>query len=144
MKNGRIIEILLIEDDAADSRLILETLKSFETKVNMHQVQNGVDAIYFLNQQGKYKEAPKPDIIILDIKLPNKDGFELLKEIKQNEKFKKIPVVVLTSSDSIEDINKSYLLHANCYITKPIGLDEFIKVMRKIEDFWLNTVQLPE
>lgn len=144
MGNEKTKEILLIEDNAADIRLITEVLKSFKTEKNIYQAKDGAEAINFLKQQGEYGNCPRPDIIILDINLPNKNGFEVLKEIKEDEKLKNIPTVVLSTSSSIDDINKSYFLQANCYITKPIGLDEFIKTVKKIEDFWLCTVSLPE
>jgi CheY-like chemotaxis protein len=144
MKNKKIIDILLIEDNAADSRLITETLKSLETTKNIYHVRSGTEASYFLKKQGEYKNSPRPDIIILDIKLPDKSGFEILKEIKHDEKIKDIPVIVLSSSDLAEHINESYALQASCYIKKPVELDEFIKTIRKIEDFWLNVANLSD
>lgn len=144
MKSEKLIEILLIEDNIADIRLITEVLKSFEAPKDIYHVKDGIEAMNFLRQQGEYKNLPKPDIIILDINLPNKSGFEVLKEIKEDEKLKNIPVVVLSTSNSMEDINKSYFLQANCYITKPIELDDFVKAVKKIEDFWFSTADLPE
>lgn len=144
MNNSKEINILLIEDNIADSRLITETFKSFETKKNIYHVGSGTEALCFLKKQGEYMNSPRPDIIILDIKLPDKSGFEVLKEIKQDEKLKNIPVIVLSSSDLTEHINESYALQASCYIKKPVELDEFIKTIRKVEDFWLNVANLSD
>jgi len=142
--NEKIFKILLIEDNVADIRLIMEALKSFKTKKDIYHVKDGIEAICFLKQQEQYKDSPRPDIVILDLNLPIKNGFEVLKEIKEDKNIKNVPVVVLSTSNLQDDINKSYLLQASCYITKPIELDDFIKALKKIEDFWLDTVKLPD
>ncbi|MBP7792467.1 MAG: response regulator [Candidatus Goldbacteria bacterium] len=143
MENEKSKNVLLIEDNKADVRLITEALTSFNTRKNVYNVSNGIEAMHFLRQQEEYKNFPRPDIIILDLNLPGKNGFEILKEIKEDERTKKIPVVVLSVSNSSDDIDKSYLLQANCYITKSMNLDDFIKDVKKIDDFWLNSVRLP-
>jgi chemotaxis family two-component system response regulator Rcp1 len=143
MENEKLKNVLLIEDNKADVRLITETLGSFDTKKNIYQVKDGIEAMHFLKQQDEYKNCPRPDIIILDLNLPGMNGFEILKKIRENEKTRNIPVVVLSVSNSNDDINKSYMLQANCYITKSMNLDDFIKDVKKIDDFWLNSVQLP-
>lgn len=137
------IEILLVEDNPSDVRLTQEVLRDGRVRNNMSVVMDGVDAISFLHQTGEYAGAPRPDIILLDLNLPKKDGREVLAEIKADPDLKNIPVVVLTTSSAEQDIFRSYDLHANCYITKPVDLDQFIRVMRSIEDFWLTIVKLP-
>jgi len=137
------IEILLVEDNPGDVRLTQEVLRDGKVQNNMSVVMDGVDAISFLRQTGEYAGAPRPDIILLDLNLPKKDGREVLADIKADPDLKHIPVVVLTTSSAEQDIFRSYDLHANCYITKPVDLDQFIKVMRSIEDFWLTIVKLP-
>ena len=137
------VEILLVEDNPGDVRLTQEVLRDGKVRNNMHVVKDGVDAISFLHQTGDYAGAPRPDIILLDLNLPKKDGREVLAEIKANHDLKNIPVVVLTTSSAEQDIFRSYDLHANCYITKPVDLDQFIRVIRSIEDFWLTIVKLP-
>ncbi len=119
-------------------------MNSFKARKDIYQVKDGIEAICFLKHQGQYKDSPKPDIIILDLNLPIKNGFEVLKEIKEDESTKNIPIIVLLTSDFQDDINKSYLLQARCYVTKPIGLDEFINALKRIEDFWIDTVKLPD
>lgn len=141
--NNRLIEILLIEDNPADVRLTKEVLKDGRILNNLSVVGDGVEAMAFLRHQGKYKDAPRPDLILLDLNLPKKDGREVLAEIKTDEKLKSIPVVVLTVSKADEDILKTYNLYANCYITKPVDLDQFTNVTKSIEDFWLSIVKLP-
>lgn len=141
--NGELIEILLVEDNPADVRLTREALKDGKIINNLSVVGDGVEAMAFLRCQGKYKDAPRPDLILLDLNLPKKDGREVLAEIKTDEKLKSIPVVVLTISKADEDILKTYKLYANCYITKPVDLDQFINVTKSIEDFWLSIVKLP-
>ncbi len=141
--NGRLIEILLVEDNPADVRLTKEALKDGKILNRLSVVGNGVEAMAFLHRQGKYKDAPRPDLILLDLNLPKKDGREVLGEIKTDERLKSIPVVVLTVSKVDEDILKTYKLYANCYITKPVDLDQFINVTKSIEDFWLSIVKLP-
>ena len=140
---GKPIEILLVEDNPGDSRLAQEALKDAKVHNNVSLVEDGVEAMAFLRKEGKYANAPRPDVILLDLNLPKKDGREVLAEIKIDEDLKRIPVVILTVSKDEEDILKTYNLHANCYITKPIDLEQFIKVVRTIEDFWLTIVKLP-
>lgn len=137
------IEILLVEDNPADVRLTTEALKEERVYNNLHIVSDGVEALAFLRKEGKYAKAVRPDLILLDLNLPRKDGREVLKEIKEDDGLKTIPVVVLTVSKAEEDILKSYKLHANCYISKPVDLKQFIKVARSIQDFWLTIVKLP-
>ncbi len=137
------IEILLVEDNLGDVRLTQEVLKDGKVRNMLHVVKDGVDAISFLQQTGEYAGAPRPDIILLDLNLPKKDGREVLADIKADPDLKNIPVVVLTTSSAEQDIFRSYDLYANCYITKPVDLDQFIKVMKSIEDFWLTIVKLP-
>ncbi|MFA5042877.1 MAG: response regulator [Kiritimatiellia bacterium] len=137
------IEILLVEDSPADVRLTIEALKEEKLYNNLHVVHDGVEAMAFLRREGRYAKAARPDLILLDLNLPRKDGREVLREIKSDETLKVIPVVVLTVSKAEEDVLKSYKLHANCYITKPIDLDQFSKVVKTIQDFWLMIVKLP-
>lgn len=141
--NPRPIEILLVEDNPGDVRLTQEAMKETKVRNTMHVVSDGEEAIAFLRKEGKHPKAPRPDLIILDLNLPKKGGREVLAEIKADESLRTIPVVVLTISKSEEDILKSYKLNANCYITKPIDLDQFVKVVKAIEDFWLSIVKLP-
>jgi chemotaxis family two-component system response regulator Rcp1 len=140
----RPIEILLVEDNPGDVRLTVEVLKEGKVKNNISTVDNGVDALAFLHREGKYANASHPDLILLDLNLPKKDGREVLLEIKGDSNLKRIPVVVLTTSQAEQDILKVYNLHANCYITKPVDLDQFINVVKSIEDFWLTIVKLPK
>lgn len=137
------IELLLVEDNAADVRLTEEALKEGRVRNNLHVVRDGVEALEFLRREGKYRDAPRPDLILLDLNLPRKDGREVLSEIKQDPDLRLIPVVVLTTSSTEADIMRSYKLHANCYITKPVDLEQFFKVVRSIDDFWLTVVRLP-
>ena len=137
------IEVLLVEDSEADAALVEESLEDSKLKVNLHIVQDGVKAVDYLKQQGKYQHVGIPDIIILDLNLPRKDGREVLEEIKEDENLKRIPVVVLTTSSAEEDIYRSYKLHANCYITKPLDFDQFSRIVASIEDFWFTIVKLP-
>ena len=138
------VEILLVEDNPGDVRLTQEVFKEGRLSNHMHVVGDGVEALSFLRRQGKYAGAVRPDIVLLDLNLPKKDGREVLSEIKKDEDLKRIPVVVLTTSSAEQDILRAYDLHANCYISKPVDLDEFIKVVRTIEDFWLQIVRLPQ
>jgi CheY-like chemotaxis protein len=140
---GTPIEILLVEDNPGDVRLTKESFKEAKVRNKLHVVEDGVEAMAFLRQEGKYADAPRPDLILLDLNLPKKDGREVLGEIKTDEDLRRIPVVVLTVSKADEDILKAYNLNANCYITKPIGLEQFIKVVKTIEEFWLTIVKLP-
>ena len=143
MKN-RPVEILLVEDNPGDVRLTIEALKEGKMSNNINIVGDGAEALAFLHQSGNYADAPRPDLILLDLNLPKKDGREVLEEIKENPELKRIPVVVLTTSQAEQDILKVYDLHANCYITKPVDLDQFMKVVKSIEDFWLTVVRLPK
>ena len=140
---GKPVEIMLVEDNPGDVRLTQEALKEGKMLNNLHVVGDGVEALAFLRREGKYANAPRPDVILLDLNLPKKDGREVLAEVKADEDLRRIPVVVLTVSKAEEDILKTYDLHANCYITKPLDLDQFIKVVKAIEDFWLTIVKLP-
>jgi two-component system, chemotaxis family, response regulator Rcp1 len=143
MNATKIVEILLIEDNLGDARLAKEALRDAKVRNNLSWVPDGVEAIAFLRHEGKYASAPRPDLILLDLNLPRKDGREVLSEIKSDEKLKRIPVVILTTSQAEEDIFRAYHLNANCYISKPVDLDQFIKVVKMIEDFWLTIVKLP-
>lgn len=139
----RPIEILLVEDNPGDIRLTKEALKEAKVLNTLTVVQDGVEALTCLRRQGLYAEAKRPDLILLDLNLPKKDGREVLAEIKNDEALKFIPVVILTTSQDEQDVLKSYGLHANCYITKPVELEQFISVVKAIEDFWLGIVVLP-
>jgi CheY-like chemotaxis protein len=140
---ARPIEILLVEDNPGDVRLTKEALKDARVINNLHVVDDGVEALDFLNRQGKHLNAVRPDLILMDLNLPKKDGREVLGEIKADPGLRQIPVVILTTSKAEEDILKTYDLHANCYITKPVDLEKFIEVISAIEDFWLSIVKLP-
>jgi len=140
---GKPIDILLVEDNPGDARLAMEALKDSKVRNNLYLVQDGVEAMQFLHHEGQYAQSPRPDLILLDLNLPKKDGREVLAEIKSDPDLKRIPVVILTVSKAEEDILKTYNLHANCYISKPIDLGQFIKVVKSIEDFWLTIVKLP-
>ena len=140
---GKPIEILLVEDNPGDVRLTKEALKEGKVLNKLHTVEDGIEALAFLNREGKYGDARRPELILLDLNLPKKDGRDVLSEIKSNGDLRRIPVVVLTTSRSEEDILKSYDLSANCYITKPVDLDQFISVVRSISEFWLSIVKLP-
>ena len=133
----------MVEDNPGDVRLTLEALKEGKVRNNLHTVEDGEEAMKFLRRQGPYAKAPRPDLVLLDLNLPKKNGREVLAEIKDDPDLKRIPVVILTVSEAEQDIIKSYNLHANCYITKPVNLEQFIKVVRSIEDFWLSIVMLP-
>ena len=137
------IEVLLVEDSPGDIRLTREAFKEAKVHINLHVASDGVEALSFLKRQGEYAAAPRPDLILLDLNLPKKDGREVLAEIKESPTLKTIPVVILTTSASEEDILRSYLLHANCYITKPVDLAGFLKVVQSIDSFWLSVVKLP-
>jgi len=140
---GKPIEILLVEDSPGDSRLALEALKESKLRNNLHIVVDGMEAMDFLYKRGKHAQVPRPDLILLDLNLPKKDGREVLAEIKSDPDLKRIPVVILTISKAEEDVLKSYNLHANCFITKPLDLNQFVTVVKSIEDFWLTIVKLP-
>ncbi|EHC08664.1 response regulator receiver protein [Fischerella thermalis JSC-11] len=137
------IEILLIEDNPGDVELTKIALEDSKISVNLNIVEDGVEAIAFLRREGKYANVPHPDIVLLDLNLPKKDGREVLAEIKADEKLKRIPVVVLTTSQAEEDVLKVYNLSANCYITKPVDFDQFVKIVQSIENFWFTIVKLP-
>ena len=139
----RPIEILLVEDSPSDTELTVEALKDFKVRNNINIVEDGVQAMQFLRRQGLYEQAPRPDLIMLDLNLPRKDGREVLAEIKADEHLKTIPVVVLTTSHAEQDILRSYQLNANCYINKPVDFNQFLEVVRSIESFWLYVVTLP-
>ncbi len=137
------IEILLVEDNPGDVRLTIEALKEGKVSNKINVVMDGMDAMAFLHREGKYKDAPVPDLILLDLNLPKKNGREVLAEIKVDSKLKHIPVVVLTTSQAEKDIIMTYNMHANCYITKPVDFDQFIGVVKSIENFWFTVVKLP-
>jgi two-component system, chemotaxis family, response regulator Rcp1 len=141
--SGQPLEVLLVEDSPGDVRLTQEALKDAKVHINLRVVRDGIDAMAFLMREGEYATAFRPDLILLDLNLPRKDGRQVLKEIKENPALKSIPVVILTTSASEADILRSYLLHANCYITKPVNLDGFITVVKSIDSFWLSIVKLP-
>ncbi len=140
---SRIIELLLVEDNPGDVRLTRETLKDSKIKVELNVVEDGVEALAFLRREGKYAKAPRPDLILLDLNLPRKDGREVLAEIKQDPDLRRIPVIIMTISSAEEDILRSYNLHANAYVTKPLNLEQFGRITRAIEDFWFTIVKLP-
>ena len=142
-KPGAPVEILLVEDNPADVRLTQEALKEGKVYNNLHWAKDGVEALDFLHRKGKHAGAPRPDIILLDLNLPKKDGREVLAVVKRDDDLKQIPVVVLTTSKAEEDVLKSYELHANCYVTKPVDLEKFIQVVQSIDRFWLTVVTLP-
>lgn len=137
------IEILLVEDNPGDVRLVREALHDSKIINKLSAVTDGQEASDYLRRRGRYAQATRPDLIILDLNLPRKDGRELLEEIKEDPELKRIPVVVVTSSRAEQDVIKSYNLHANCYITKPVDLDKFVEVVKAIEDFWVGIVKLP-
>ena len=140
----RQIQILLVEDNSGDARLTLEALKETTLYNKLQHVVDGVEALAYLRREGRHAHAARPDLILLDLNLPRKDGREVLAEIKADQELRRIPVVVLTTSQSEEDISKAYDLNANCYVAKPVDLDHFIKVVRIIEEFWLTIVKLPQ
>jgi CheY-like chemotaxis protein len=137
------VEILLVEDNPGDYRLTQEALKEGKVYNNLYWARDGVEALDFLKQVGKFADAPRPDIILLDLNLPKKDGRQVLEEIKRDSNLRAIPVVILTTSKAEEDVLRSYDLHANCYVTKPVDLDKFIVVVQSIDRFWLTVVTLP-
>ena len=140
---SRPIEVLLVEDNPGDVRLTREALKEGKVHNNLHVAPDGVEALAFLRREGRYAEAVRPDLILLDLNLPRKGGREVLEEVKGDPALRHIPVVILTSSQAEQDIARAYDLHANCYISKPVDLDQFITVVRSIEDFWFTVVKLP-
>ena len=136
------IEILLVEDNPGDARLTKEALRDAKVRNNLHVVLDGVEALAFLRRQGKHAAVPKPDLILLDLNLPKKDGREVLEEIKQDDQLRHIPIVILTTSQAEKDIIESYRLRANAFVTKPVDLEQFLKVVQSIEHFWLEIVKL--
>ena len=140
---ARPVEVLLVEDNPGDVRLTREALKDGKVSNNLSLAQDGVEALRFLRREGPYAEAPRPDVVLLDLNLPKKDGRQVLQEMKQDPALRTIPVVILTSSDAERDIAGAYELQANCYITKPVDLDQFITVVKSFEDFWFTIVKLP-
>jgi two-component system, chemotaxis family, response regulator Rcp1 len=141
--SGRRLELLMVEDNPADVRLTREAFKEGKILRALNVVKDGVEAMAFLRRQDPYSDVPKPDLVLLNLKLPRKDGREVLSEVKADPDLRRIPVVILTTSRAEEDVVKSYNLHANCYIVKPVDLDQFIGVIRLIERFWLMAVTLP-
>jgi len=142
--SGQPIEILMVEDNPGDVRLTQEALREGKVRNHIHVLTDSVEALAFLRRQGRYANASRPDVILLDLNLPKKDGREVLAEIKVDPNLLRIPVVILTSSEAEEDILKAYNLHANAYVAKPVGLEQFIAVVRQIEGFWLEIVKLPD
>ncbi len=140
---GRPVEILLVEDNPGDVRLTVEALREGKVRNNLSVARDGAEALQYLRREGKFAAATRPDLVLLDLNLPKRDGREVLAEIKADDDLKQIPVVVLTTSSAEVDILKSYALHANCYITKPVDLDQFVQVVKSIDDFWLTIVRLP-
>ena len=142
-RSAGLAEILLVEDNRGDVDLILEFLESAKGRNQVHVARDGEEAMEFLRQQGRYADAPRPDLVLLDLNLPKKDGREVLAEMKADKSLKQIPVVVLTSSQAERDVIMSYDLQANCYVTKPVDLEQFMAAVKAIEDFWLSVVRLP-
>jgi CheY-like chemotaxis protein len=142
--NGaRPIEILLVEDNVEEAEMTLDALRDGRVRNRIHWVEDGEDALAFLRRSGRHAAAPRPDLILLDLRLPRMSGHEVLLEIKENPAWRRIPVVIMTSSDDEKDIIAAYDKHANCYVTKPVDLDKFMEAVRSIEDFWLTVVRLP-
>jgi len=140
---GRVAEFLLVEDNPGDVRLTCEALTESKVKNNLSIVGDGLEAMAFLHREGKYADAPRPDVILLDLNLPKKNGLEVLAEIKADSSLRRIPVVIINSSEAEQDVLKTYDLHVNCYVNKPVDLEQFIKVVQSIETFWLTIVKLP-
>jgi len=143
-ERGKPIEILLVEDSPGEARLVQENMKDAKVRNNLNIVVDGVEAMAYLRKEGEYKNVVTPDMVLLDLNLPRKDGREVLAEMKADEKLKRIPVVVLTISQAEEDVFKSYNLHANAYVTKPVDLKQFMLAVKAIEGFWLSVVKLPD
>ena len=142
--NGRPVEILLVEDNPGDVRLTKEALKEGKLLNKLSVVGDGIEALAFLRREGKFADSTRPDMILLDLNLPKKSGLEVLADVKADKNLRRTPVVVLTTSQAEQDIVKSYNLYANCYVTKPVGLEQFVQVVKSIEDFWLTIVKLPQ
>ncbi len=143
-KGARLIEILLVEDNPGDARLTLEAMRTAKMANTMHVVEDGVQAMEFLRRQGRYSEASRPDLILLDLNLPKKDGRAVLAEVKADPDLKRIPVVVLTTSRAEEDVLRAYDMHANAFVSKPVDLEQFMKIVASIDEFWLHVVTLPQ
>lgn len=143
MNTIRPIEILLVEDSPSDADLTVDAFSEARVLNNLHWVEDGVEALSFLRRQGQYRDVPRPDLILLDLNMPKKDGREVLAEIKADSQLKRIPVIILTTSAAERDILKTYELNGNCYVTKPIDVEQFMSVAKIIEAFWLAVVQLP-
>lgn len=143
-KDGRPLEVLLVEDSPGDVRLTQEAFRDAHASINLHVAFDGVEAMAFLRKEGDHARAPRPDFILLDLNLPRMDGREVLAHIKNDESLRTIPTVILTTSEDEADVVKSYQLQANCYLNKPVEFDAFERVVRSINDFWLNTVKLPQ
>jgi len=141
--SGKPIEILLVEDNAVEAELTMDTLKDGRVRNRVHWVEDGEEAMAFLRREGPHAAVPRPDLILLDLHMPRKSGLEVLSEIKQHPDWRRIPVVMMTSSNLEADVTSAYSRHANCYITKPIDIDKFMAAVRSIEDFWLTVVRLP-
>ncbi len=137
------VKILLVEDNPGDVLLTREAFNEGSYFPELSVVEDGEEALRFLRKQGDHRNAPRPDLILLDLNLPKKDGRELLAEVKQDPDLQQIPVIVLTTSEADQDVRRAYRLHANCYLTKPLDMDSFLRKMRAVEDFWLNVVRLP-
>jgi two-component system, chemotaxis family, response regulator Rcp1 len=142
-RSTRPVEILLVEDNPGDVRLTREALREGKVHNNLHVASDGVEALRFLRREGEHGDAVRPDLILLDLNLPKKDGREVLEEIKRDAQLRPIPVVILTSSQAEQDIVRAYDLHANCYVSKPVDLEQFITVVKSIENFWFSIVHLP-
>ena len=143
MESGKLIEVLLVEDNPGDVRLTMEALRSAKVRNNVNVLSDGADVLRYLRQEPPYSDKPRPDLILLDLNLPRKSGHEVLEELKQDARLKSIPVVILPSSSAEADIAKSYKLHASSYVQKPVGLDEFLTAVQSIEGFWLSVVKYP-
>ena len=140
---GSLLQVLLVEDNPGDVRLTEEAFKDAKVQLEMHVAVDGIEAMEFLHREGKFSESPRPDLILLDLNLPRKDGRDVLAEVKGDPALMTIPVVILTTSASDVDIESSYMLHANCYISKPVDMEGFLTVVKSIDDFWLSVVKLP-
>ncbi len=144
-ENGsKAIVILLVEDNPGDTRLVIEAMREAKLENYIHVVEDGIEAMQFLRHEGRFGDAPRPDLVLLDLNLPKKDGRAVLAEVKADPVLKRIPVVVLTTSQAEEDVLRAYDLHANCYITKPVDMEQFMKVVAQIDDFWVRVVTLPK
>ena len=143
MALDKTVEILLVEDNPGDARLTQEAIREAQSHNHLNWVIDGVEALTFLRKEGPHRQAPRPDLILLDLNLPRKDGRELLAEIKRDDQLKRIPVIVLTTSEAEEDISRAYRLKANCYITKPPQLDQLVRIIKSIEEFWFRVARLP-